>query len=114
MTIKTAPIPSGASGLPLRTAAPTVNTRQNVPIASTTYFTSVRGEAATAIVSPAIIALFGAWDVTMDPRIAVATADVVKADAQRPFPPVEPHLYQPAAISVPTGVRATFARLRFR
>src|SRR6478736_2309074 len=114
MTIKTAPIPSGASGLALRTAAPTVKTRQNVPIASTAYFTSARGEAATATVSPAIIASFGAWDVTMGPRIAVGSADVVKADAQRPFQPVGPHAYRPAAISVPTGVRATFARLRFR
>jgi len=75
MTIKIAPIPSGASGLALRTAAPTVKTRQNVPIASTAYFTSARGEAAT--VSSAIIGSFGAWDVTMGPRIAVGTADVV-------------------------------------
>ena len=33
----------GASGLPLPTAAPTVNTRNNVPIASTTYLTRARG-----------------------------------------------------------------------
>src|SRR5882757_10904468 len=108
MTIKTAPIPSGASWLALRTAAPTVKTRQNVPIASTAYFTSARGPLTTSAASLRNAASLGAWDVTMGPRIAAGTADVVKADAQRPFPPVGPHAYRPAAISVPTGVRATF------
>ena len=32
-------MPKGANGLPLPAAAPTVNTRKNVAIASTAYFT---------------------------------------------------------------------------
>src|SRR5919198_5123929 len=51
MTARLKPIASGAIGLPLKTLAPTVKTRKNVPIASTTYFRVATARRAAA--SPA-------------------------------------------------------------
>src|SRR5882757_10251987 len=48
MTIRTAPIASGASELPLDTLAPTVTTRKNVPINSVTTARPVRLRATLA------------------------------------------------------------------
>src|ERR1700738_1742131 len=102
MTIKTAPIASGASGLPLATAAPTVNTRKNVPIASTAYRTPTRGRLRMSFVSLRSSAALAADDVTMAPRIAAAMREVVNAGGQDPSPPPLLRPYRPA-VKAPMG-----------
>src|ERR1700738_4125274 len=96
MTIKTAPMASGASGLPLATAAPTVNTRKNVPIASTVYRTPTRGMLTTSSVSLRNSASLAVDDVTMAPRLALAGHEVVNAGGQDPSPPPLLRAYRPA------------------
>ena len=66
MAIKTAPMASGASGLPLRTAAPMVNTRNSVPMASVAYFVAVlrrrtRSGSATTWVADSNVGEWVAW-----------------------------------------------------
>src|ERR1700758_1711881 len=100
MTIRTAPIPSGAKGLALPTAAPTVNTRKNVPIASTAYFTPARGPTGSGACSR-MNAWVGAGDATMALRIAVAMADVVSTEAQHSCLPDVLAAYLPAVINSP-------------
>src|SRR5712675_591423 len=102
MTIKTAPMASGASGLPLATAAPTVNTRKNVPIASTAYRTPTRGVLTTSSVSLRNSASLAVDDVTMAPRFALAGREVVNAGGQDPSPPPLLRAYRPA-VKAPLG-----------
>src|ERR1700677_136083 len=93
-------MPSGANGLPLPAAAPTVNTRKNVPIASTAYLTPARGAAAALLAcSPVNTRRPASCAVTMTPRLVAQGTHVVSAVTQlRLLTALLPD-YLPASIS---------------
>src|SRR5271169_2975743 len=92
-------MPSGANGLPLPAAAPTVNTRKNVPIASTAYLTPARGAAAALLACSPVNTRPASCAVTMTPRLVAQGTHVVSAVTQlRLLTALLPD-YLPASIS---------------
>jgi len=92
-------MPSGANGLPLAAAAPTLNTRKKVPIASTAYLTTARGAAAALQASSPVNTRLASCAVTMTPRLVAQVTHVVSAVTQLRLPTALLPDYLPASIT---------------
>src|ERR1700746_1674982 len=98
MTMSTPPIDSGASALPLPTAAPTVNTRKNVPIDSTTHLALKRGPLTSSADALVVVALVGSAGLTIPSFSLTPVAHVVGANAHLRHLPAPLRAYLLAAI----------------